>query len=278
MTTWAIGDIQGCFAEFDALLARIDFEPKRDKLWLAGDLVNRGPDSLRVLRFVHTMQEHVQIVLGNHDLHLLAASVGARKSGKSDTLQAVLSAPDRDELLDWLRRQPLVHHDLELGWTVVHAGIPVDWTVQQALARAAEVESLLQGEDWHELMFHMYGDKPARWRDQLSGYERARYIINAFTRMRYVDASGRLDFAEKNPPGEQASGLRPWYELRVMRGHHEPIVFGHWATLQVRHSIDPRLPVRHVDHGCVWGGRLVAYALETGTECSVPGIARERRG
>jgi bis(5'-nucleosyl)-tetraphosphatase (symmetrical) len=258
MALYAIGDIQGCARAFDALLAALRFDVQRDRLWLVGDLVNRGPESLGVLRTVMALGTSAVTVLGNHDLHLLATAAGAREPGPDDSFEAVLRAADRNELLDWLRRRPLLHHDARRNRVLVHAGIPPRWSLAVAADAAREVESLLHGRDWMQALAGMYGNTPTRWRTDMPRAERVRYTINALTRMRYCDADGELEFEHSGPPGSQASGLVPWFDhpLRVATDAH--IVFGHWSALGVLCRAD----VTATDSGCVWGGALTAVPLD----------------
>ncbi len=275
MATYAIGDVQGCHAELERLLERLDLDAARDRLWMVGDLVNRGPRSLETLRLVRRLGDAATVVLGNHDLHLLAVAAGAREPRRKDTLDAVLGAPDRDELLAWLRHRPLVVRDREAGRLMVHAGLPPPWDADEADSCARELEAVLRGPD-HEAFFHtMYGDHPARWDPALAGAERLRYITNALTRMRYVDAAGALDLDEKGPPGTQSDGLVPWYTHPQRRSRDVKVVFGHWAALQRDAPLDPSHGVVHVDMGCVWGGSLRAVRLEDGAVLEVPGRRRQ---
>ena len=270
MATYAIGDVQGCAGALRSLLAHLGFAPERDRLWFAGDLVNRGPHSLAVLRFVRDLGERAVTVLGNHDLHLLASAAGARALKSRDTFGDVLHAPDRDELLAWLRRQPLLHEDPESGYTLVHAGLAPQWTLGEARALACEVEEHLRG-DAHEALLHdMYGNEPVRWSPSLRGFERSRFIVNALTRIRYVTPGGALDLREAGPPGTQAPGLVPWFEAPGRRSRGARIVFGHWATLRLRAPDEAAHRVHHVDTGCVWGGHLSALRLEDRRLFSVP--------
>ena len=213
MTTWAIGDIQGCAGSFDALLEAVAFDPAADRLWLAGDLVNRGPDSLGALRRAMALGDRAVAVLGNHDLHLLAIVAGVRPPWEGDTFEELLAAPDLDELIGWLRRRPLLHYEAAVGTAVVHAGLPPGWPLAEALARAAEVHEALAGPDWRNALQAMYGNEPSVWSSGLDPADRRRFTINALTRMRYVDAAGRLDFRHNGPPGTQPPELRPWYEM-----------------------------------------------------------------
>jgi bis(5'-nucleosyl)-tetraphosphatase (symmetrical) len=263
MATWAIGDIQGCAAELDTLLERI--APGRDdRLWFVGDLVNRGPDSLAALRRVHALGEIAVVVLGNHDLHLLAVALGAQQPKRKDTLDAVLSAPDREPLLEWLRHRPLLHHDAALAHTLVHAGLPPAWDLDLAIAAAREVESALRGSDYRALFEVMYGDQPRRWSDGLLGDDRLRYSINALTRMRLLTPAGDLELDAKGAPGAHPE-LIPWFDHPEARWRDQTrVVSGHWSTLGVV-GTDRYL---HLDGGCVWGGELAAVRLEDGQrEC-----------
>jgi bis(5'-nucleosyl)-tetraphosphatase (symmetrical) len=271
MATYAIGDVQGCFKQLKRLLKHIDFDPLADRLRFAGDLVNRGPRSLEVLRFVRALGDRAISVLGNHDLHLLAAADGERKASKGDTLDAILAAPDRDELLDWLRQLPLMHENPESGLILVHAGLSPQWSLETARRCAREVEAVLRGPQLPSLLKHMYGNEPRRWDDGLQDDARWRYIINAFTRMRYCQADGTLDFAEKNPPGRQAKDLLPWFAVPNRLNQGVPVVFGHWATLQLKNELDPVFGVHHIDTGCVWGGTLTALREDDGMTFSVRG-------
>ena len=270
MPTYVIGDVQGCYDELTELLERVEFDPTGDRLWLVGDLVNRGPRSLDVLRFVKSLEHRAVTVLGNHDLHLLAVSVGARPLKGKDTFQDVLEAPDHEAVLRWLRHRPVLHWDREENAILVHAGVPCGWSAEDAVARARELESVLQGEDYGEFLSHMYGNAPDRWSPSLTGWERLRFITNAFTRMRFVDNRGHVDVTFSGPPGTQGDGLVPWFEAHPPRPSTPLIVFGHWATLSLDPSHAARYRVRHVDTGCVWGGRLSALRLDDDRMFSVP--------
>jgi bis(5'-nucleosyl)-tetraphosphatase (symmetrical) len=259
MAIYAIGDVQGCYDTLSRLLDLLRFDPARDYLWFAGDLVNRGPQSLQTLRFVRGLGPAALSVLGNHDLHLLALANGGRK-GKRDSLEQVLAAPDRDELLDWLRRQPLLHESPDGGTALLHAGLPPQWDMQQARACAREAESALRGDRYAELLRDMYGDQPDQWDEALSGTSRLRFIINCYTRLRYCDAAGRADFGPKGAPGTQASGLLPWFAVAGRRSAGTQLIFGHWSTLG-RVSW-PEYGVEGLDTGAVWGGKLSALRLD----------------
>ncbi|MBN1238337.1 MAG: symmetrical bis(5'-nucleosyl)-tetraphosphatase [Gammaproteobacteria bacterium] len=262
MTHYAIGDIQGCYGAFEALLERLSFDAARDRLWLVGDLVNRGPDSLRVLRRVAGLGEAVTTVLGNHDLHLLAAAAGGRRVGAKDTFTDVLRAGDSDALLDWLRRRPLLHVDREARRVLVHAGIPPAWSIIDASERAAEAEALLRGPEWRETLAEMYGNEPSAWQPDMSRAARLRYTINALTRMRFVKPDGGLDFECTGPPGSQPKGLTPWFDVPGRRAEDWHVVFGHWSALGVLR----RPGLTALDSGCVWGRELTAVALDDARE------------
>lgn len=274
MTVYAIGDVQGCYDELQALLDRLAFNLASDKLWLTGDLVNRGPQSLEVLRFVKALGPRAISVLGNHDLHLLAVARGRRRAHRSDTLDGVLAAPDRDELLDWLRHRPLLHHDAALALTLIHAGLPPQWDLDRALRCAGEVESVLRSEDFEEFFDHMYGDSPAQWSDELRGWGRIRFITNCLTRLRYCDRDGRLDLHEKGPPGGQAAGLVPWFEVPSRRSQDLTIIFGHWSSLRISPADMACHRVYPLDTSCSWGGELSGLRLSDRRLFSVP--AKER--
>ena len=257
MATYAIGDIQGCYYELRTLLDKLNFDPAKDKLWLAGDMVNRGTESLSVLRFVKSLGKRAVCVLGNHDLHLLAVSHGNLKHYKDASLEDVLLAPDRDELVHWLRHQPLMHRDEKKRFSMIHAGLPPQWDIDTALNCAREVEEMLQGPDYRELIDKMYGNKPDRWSTELKGMDRLRFIINCFTRLRYCSDDGTLHLKEKATPGTQRSGLHPWFEVPGRASDQERIVCGHWSTLGFvnRHN------VWSLDTGCLWGGSLTAVRI-----------------
>jgi bis(5'-nucleosyl)-tetraphosphatase (symmetrical) len=257
MTTYAIGDIQGCYDELMSLLQLIHFDPTKDQLWFTGDLVNRGPASLQVLRAVRELGDAAITVLGNHDLHLLAVAQGAAPFHSSDTLQDILTAPDRDELLHWLRQQPLLYHDAALDYTLVHAGLPPQWDLATAQACAHELENMLRGDNYWEFFQHMYGNTPDVWADDLSSWDRLRFITNSFTRLRYCDADGRFDFKSKGKPGTQPAGVFPWFEVPGRRSANLRILFGHWSTLGLQRGDN----IVSLDTGCLWGGQLTALQL-----------------
>lgn len=259
MAVWAIGDLQGCYDATRRLLDRIAFDPARDRLWFCGDLVNRGGQSVETLRLVRSLDACSSVVLGNHDLSLLA--IGERRPEEqrrvNQDLQGVLLADDARELLDWLRMRELVHVDRELGWMMVHAGLAPKWTTQLAEKHAGEVERRLRGDGYQRLLRNMYGDRPA-WSPKLTGIDRERAIINIFTRMRYCSPRGRIAFDEKGAPGTQQPGLYPWYEVPGRATRDLRIVCGHWSTLGlfVGHG------VHAIDTGAVWGGKLTALQLD----------------
>lgn len=264
MATYAIGDVQGCYREFEALLATLNFAPAVDRLWLVGDLVNRGPHSAAVLRRVMALGDRCVTVLGNHDLHLLAcAFVSGIKTRRRDTLAEILTAPDRDTMLEWLRRQPLLHHDATLGYTMVHAGLPPQWDVAYAQARAREVEAVLRGDHCGDFLAHMYGDTPMRWDPALQGHGRLRFITNALTRIRYCSADGAIDLQDKGEPGPD-SLLVPWFAMPTRASRRARIVFGHWSSLRLPPEKWQQAGVFALDSGAVWGGELTAMRLEDG--------------
>jgi len=262
MATYAIGDLQGCLDPLKRLLDEIAFEPARDRLLFVGDLINRGPDSLGALRFVHALGPRATTVLGNHDLHLLAVAFGGAKSTGKDTLDELLAACDADELLSWLRSCPIIHR--EAGHVVVHAGLAPEWTVDESITLGNELSAILRGPRFVDFLRAMYGDRPNRWDSNLEGFDRARFITNAMTRLRFCTLDGELDMQCKTPPGEQPEGLIPWFEVPGRKSEGTPIVFGHWASLQANEVLDPRHGVIHVDSGCVWSGAMTAYCLESG--------------
>jgi len=256
MPTYAIGDLQGCQISLLRLLDEIRFDPAADRLWLVGDLVNRGPDSLAVLRFVKSLGNAAISVLGNHDLHLLALAEGFGRVHKGDTLDDILNAPDRDELLAWLRRQKLAWR--EGDWLMVHAGVLPDWTPDDVMQRAAEAEAMLQGAHYRDFFAHMYGNAPIAWDDSLQGIERLRVIVNAFTRLRYCSVGGEMEFHHKGAPGTQPAGWLPWFAVPGRKSVDATIVIGHWSTLGLINRSD----LIALDTGCLWGGRLTAIRLE----------------
>jgi len=259
MSTYAIGDIQGCYTELQRLLELIQFNPHKDVLWCTGDLVNRGPNSLEVLRFFNGLKERAIVVLGNHDLHLLAVAEGHTEYLKpQDTLTPILEAPDREELLDWLRRRPFLHHDADLELTLIHAGIPPQWDLLQARQCAAEVEQALRGQNYQEYLANLYGNEPKKWDEKLTGWERLRFITNCFARLRYCTAKGKLAMKKKGAPSfEVHDKEQPWFWW-PRASSDMPIIFGHWSTLGYYADNG----VYGLDTGCLWGGALTALRLE----------------
>ena len=249
---WAIGDLQGCLSKLLELRARL---PDDAHLWLTGDLVNRGPESLETLRWARRHADQFTTVLGNHDLHLLAVAAGARAPHRSDTFNEILAAPDRDELLDWLRQQPLAH--FEDGWLMVHAGVLPQWSVAQILALAREAQTVLAGPDWRAFMHRMYGNPPLRWDDSLIGADRLRVIVNALTRLRFCSADGVMEFDTKDSAAQAPAGFMPWFDVPGRRSADTPVAFGHWSTL----GLLQRPKLLALDTGCVWGGWLSAARL-----------------
>ena len=266
MATWAIGDVQGCAAELEALLDRIGYSPARDRLWFVGDLVNRGPRSLDVLRLVAGLGDSSVVVLGNHDLHLLAAARGAGLRDGDESLAPVLAAPDRSRLLDWLQSRRMLHHDASLGRVMIHAGLPPQWDLDRARSCAAELEQVLQGEASGAFFEHMYGNQPDLWHDDLSGMDRLRYTVNALTRLRACDASGRMLLKLKGPVDGLPPGAMPWFRVPGRLTAGVSVVCGHWSALGY-HDADGVLAL---DTGCVWGGTLTARRLDAdGAQVSV---------
>ena len=268
MATYAIGDLQGCYKAFRQLLDLIGFDPATDKLWLVGDIVNRGPDSLALLRFIKELNDSVIMVLGNHDLHLLMVAEGCAKLNRSDTLQDILDAPDRDELLNWLRQQRLLH--VEGDYVMVHAGLLPSWSVAQATQLAQEVETALRGKKFHKFCVHMYGNQPDRWDDSLGDYDRLRVITNAMTRMRICTPDGKMDFAHKGLVQDIPAAYLPWFEVSHRASQNATIICGHWSAL----GLQVRDKLIALDTGCLWGGSLTAIRLQDRkvfqVPCSVP--------
>ncbi len=264
MATYAIGDLQGCFITLQALLKKIEFDPARDRLWFVGDLVNRGPGSLQCLRFVHSLEGRANTVLGNHDLHLLAVSEGLGKAGKHDTLAAILDAPDRDELLRWLRDREFLH--VEGDFVLVHAGLLPQWSLDLARSLAQHLEGELRGTNYREFLANMYGNEPDVWSDELEGMSRHRIAINAMTRMRVVDEQNRLDLKFKGEIDDLPSGFSPWFERRHLSFAEKTVIAGHWSAL----GLCVRSNFVGLDTGCVWGRELTALRLEDRVVFQVP--------
>ncbi|MFZ6048338.1 symmetrical bis(5'-nucleosyl)-tetraphosphatase [Pseudomonas sp. CR3202] len=266
MTAYAVGDLQGCLDPLKCLLEQVRFDPARDQLWLVGDLVNRGPKSLETLRFLYSIRESVICVLGNHDLHLLAVAHNIERLRKADTLREILDAPDCAELLDWLRRQKLLHYDEKRDVALVHAGIPPQWSLRKALKRAAEVEEALQDDARLPLFLDgMYGNDPAKWDKDLHGVTRLRVITNYLTRMRFCRADGTLDLKSKEGLETAPPGFAPWFSYPDRKTRGQKIIFGHWAALEGKCN-EPDLFA--LDTGCVWGGAMTLLNIDSGARIS----------
>lgn len=259
MSTYAIGDIQGCFAELQALLEKIQFDKAKDILWFTGDLVNRGIDSLKTLRFIKSLGDRVVCVLGNHDLGMLAIARGAEPFDPAHhTFSDVLQADDKEELLLWLESLPLLYHDDKIGYTLVHAGFHPAWDLEQAKKLAKELETVLRSSEKYNFYPHLYGNTPDTWNEGLQGYERLRFIVNSFTRLRFCTPGGRLDF-KTTDLNKKPAGFLPWYEIPNRKSRNLNILFGHWAALEGKVSVANVFPL---DTGCVWGKSLSAFRLE----------------
>lgn len=256
---YLVGDIQGCCGPFEQLLATLDFSPSRDHLYVLGDLVNRGPDSLGTLRKLRALGGSATCLLGNHDLHMLAVAHGVRKAHRSDTLHTVLDAPDREDWLAWVRQQRLAVH--AHGWLMVHAGVLPQWDVAQTLALAGEVEALLRSADLGDFLHQMYGNEPARWDDGLTGADRLRCVVNALTRLRFCATDGTMEFGTKEGAGGAPAGYMPWFDVPGRRTAGTPVAFGHWSTLGLVNRSD----LLALDTGCVWGGQLTAARVDGAT-------------
>ena len=257
MAIYAIGDLQGCYDSLLRLLKKIEFNRDKDTLWFAGDLVNRGSDSLSTIRYVKALGDSAVTVLGNHDLHLLAIAAKHKKT-KDAGLKDILKAHDADDLLDWLRRPPLMHPAAALNYSMAHAGIYPLWSIKKAKKYAAELETVLRSDDYLEFIYHMYGNLPEEWNNKLSGWKRLRFICNSFTRMRYCEKDGTLNFKSHGAPGTHHKNTIPWFEVADRKATKDKIVFGHWSTLgEVNHK-----NIYPLDTGCVWGGRLTALRID----------------
>ncbi|MCK5191102.1 MAG: symmetrical bis(5'-nucleosyl)-tetraphosphatase [Methylococcales bacterium] len=255
MSIYAIGDIQGCFDDLQRLLAKIDFNKKKDQLWFVGDLVNRGPKSLETLRFIKSLGDAAVCVLGNHDLHLLAVAYDSSPFRAKDTLQPIFEAKDKDELLDWLRGRPLFHYNDD--FCLLHAGLPPQWNFSTAKKMAAKVEKVLRGDNYLDFFKVMYGNEPDQWSEKLKTQEQLRFTVNCFTRMRFCDDKGRLDFEHNGKPGSQPKHLTPWFDLAHRKNADLKIIFGHWSALGYHQSNN----CYAIDTGCLWGGQLTALKL-----------------
>lgn len=272
MTIFAIGDVQGSFDELQGLLSKCRFDRSADTLWFVGDLVNRGPKSLEVLRFVRDLGSAARVVLGNHDLHLLSVAEGCARLRDDDTLDEVLAASDRDVLLGWLRGQPLMY--VENGFAMVHAGLLPQWSVARASSLAREVEAALRGPKYRDFFVHLYGSQPARWDDRLTGWDRLRVIVNVMTRMRFCALDGTMEFAIKGETASAPPGFLPWFEVPGRRHADHTVVCGHWSAL----GLHIRPDVLAIDSGCVWGGALTALRLHDRAVFQVSCGAQEHRG
>jgi bis(5'-nucleosyl)-tetraphosphatase (symmetrical) len=262
MAVYAIGDVQGCYSSLKKLLKAINYDQQSDQLWFVGDLVNRGPQSLKTLRFVRSLGDSAVSVLGNHDLHLMALYYGQAKVKSSDSLNQILEATDCKELMEWLRFRPLLHYDMGLNFALVHAGIYPGWSLTQAYERAREVEQAIRGEGIVDFLRQMYGNHPAIWSDQLSGMERLRFITNVFTRMRYLRKDGSLDLETKGAPQKvKSSDANPWFEFSQSAIKHNRVAFGHWSTLPTNQYGS----CFAIDSGCLWGGRITALRIDKKT-------------
>lgn len=270
MTTYAIGDIQGCYHAFQALLARIQFDPKSDQLWLVGDLINRGAGSLEVLRWCYQHQDSLKVVLGNHDLHALVVAHDFVTSHKSDTLDALFEAEDCDALLHWLRHQHLVYQ--EDNYLMVHAGLLPQWTAEQALAYAAEVEAALRGDDYLDFLSTMYGNLPNTWHHALTGTDRLRVLTNAMTRLRVCTEEGEMEFSFKGELKDIPAGFVPWFDVATRATQNMQVIFGHWSAL----GLQQREHVYALDTGCLWGGKLTAMNIHTKEITQVPSHPLDR--
>lgn len=265
MATYAIGDIQGCHSALLRLLERVAFDPLHDRLWVVGDLVNRGPESLQVLRYLQGLGDAATVVLGNHDLYLLMVAAGFDRRDKDDTLFQVLEAPDRDSLLAWLAGLPLIH--VEGDYALLHAGLLPMWTITRAQELAAEVSAALTGTDAQKFLLHLAGNRPERWADNLKGWDRLRVIVNAFTRMRFCTPGGHMALRAKGPPDRAPAGTVPWFLAPDRYSRTHTIVCGHWSALGYYRGNG----VIALDSGCVWGGKLTAVQLDSGAVFQVQG-------
>ena len=270
MATYAIGDIQGCYHAFQALLARVQFNLKQDNLWLVGDIINRGSGSLEVLRWCYQHQDNIKIVLGNHDLHALAVAHSIKPAHKGDTLQALLDAPDSDMLMTWLRYQPLIVSNDE--YVMVHAGLLPQWQINDAFSYAQEVEYVLQSTKYKDFLRDMYGNTPNVWHDDLAGMERLRAITNAMTRMRICTQAGELEFDFKGEMKDIPSGYIPWFDVPARQTQAANIICGHWSAL----GLQQRTNIHALDTGCLWGGKLTAMCLETKAITQVASDAKDK--
>lgn len=257
MTIYAIGDVQGCFDALKNLLKEIHFSEDKDQLWFTGDIVNRGPDSLKVLEFVKSLKDNAITVLGNHDLHMLAVLTGLEKQRRKDTLDDIIHSPRKHQIIDWVRQLPLLHLNPDSNFVMVHAGLYPDWNIAEASSYAQEVERVLQGDNFTDFFRNMYGNQPSKWEPGLSSWDRLRFITNCFTRMRLLDKDLNLDLHFKGSPEKAPRHLKPWYMYGEDKRNNHTILFGHWSTL----GYQSRDNVYALDTGCLWGGKLTALAL-----------------
>ncbi|CUB05077.1 symmetrical bis(5'-nucleosyl)-tetraphosphatase [Marinomonas fungiae] len=267
MSTYVIGDLQGCFTPLLKLLEQIQYDPDADSLWFAGDLINRGTECLQTLRFVSSLGAKAKVVLGNHDLHLLAVAHGFATLKRGDTLLNILQASDRDELMEWLRQQPLCHYDPDFKVIMTHAGVPPCWDIEQTLRLSREVESVLRSDQLEEFLQVMYGNKPDTWSEDLTGMDRLRAITNYLTRMRFCRADSKLDLKSKEGPATARKGYAPWFLQPSKLPQETRVVFGHWAALE---GITNTPNIYALDTGCVWGGALTALRLDDNQRFSTP--------
>jgi len=262
MTTYAIGDVQGCYDALRQLLDKIKFNPQQDQLWFAGDLINRGPQSLETLRFIIELGDSARSVLGNHECHFLAVARGHKKAHRMDTFSDIINAEDSDHLIQWVRNQPFFYEDKSLGYSMLHAGVPPQWSISDTRQYARELETVIQGDNVDSFLASMYGNEPNQWFCALAGNDRLRFIINAFTRLRFCDKQGRLNLIEKGDIGTQADDLIPWFNAPNRKTLDHKIVFGHWSTLGIHQQNN----VTCLDGGCLWGGSLAAIKLDGSDE------------
>ena len=263
MAVYAIGDVQGCFKELEQLLRKIHFNPNIDQLWLVGDLVNRGPQSLETIQFIQSLDERAHCVLGNHDIHLIACYIGAKTCKPTSTLKQILEHHDVNNIVNWLRCRPMLHYDADINWTMVHAGLLPQWDLNKAQQCAHEVESKLRSNDYATFIAGVYGETPNQWNEQLANEDRWRVIINAFTRLRLCDQEGHMDFAFKGPLNEKPYNLHAWFDV-PRKSEKLNIVFGHWSALGLKQTAN----LLGLDTGCLWGGELTAARLD----CEIPEI------
>ena len=259
MATYAVGDLQGCLEPLQILLKKVKFTPDTDRLWLTGDLINRGPQSLETLRFIYQHRKHITVVLGNHDLHLLAVAEGYKTPSPSDTLTNILTAPDKDQLLHWLRNQPLLHYDPTLNFIMVHAGIPPQWSLKKSLQKAQQVENILRSDQYQQFLKTMYGNKPCAWKKLMNDSEKWRLITNYFTRMRFCTSTGQLELTSKRGLDHTPEGYLPWFYHAKRKTRKHRIIFGHWAALEGKTNTDN---VFALDTGYVWGKKMTMMRLD----------------